>query len=71
MLQMEQRLLERASVMGEMPEAKRRVKRKLRGRVNQRIWPWQGEFWADELGYYRIDSKPDCPEGMQTGGPGN
>ena len=28
---------------------------------------WQGEYWADELGYYRIDTKPECPENMMRG----
>jgi len=69
MMQLEQRLYERAANIGEIPDAKRRVKRKLRRKVNQRIWPWEGEYWADEVGYYKIDSKPDCPEGMQSGVP--
>ena len=67
MLQMETRLYERASIIGELPEGKRRVKRQVQAKANQRIWPWQGEYWADEVGYYRIDTKPDCPEGMQVG----
>ncbi len=67
MLQMEQRLYEQAANLGAIPEGKRQVKRRIRGRVYERIWPWQGEYWADEVGYYRIDSKPNCPAGLQQG----
>jgi hypothetical protein len=69
MLQMEQRLYEQASRVGEIADAKRVVKRKLRKKVDTRVWAWQGEYWADEVGYYRIDSKVDCPAGMQSGVP--
>jgi tetratricopeptide (TPR) repeat protein len=68
LLQMETRLYERASIIGELPEGKRRVKRRVRSKADQRMWPWQGEYWADEVGYYRIDTKPECPDGMQAGG---
>ena len=67
LMQMETRLLERASFTGKMPESKRRVKRQVRARVTERIWDWQGEYWADEIGYFRVDTKPECPEGMRAG----
>ena len=67
LMQMESRLYERASFTGKLPEAKRRVKRKVRARVQERLWDWQGEYWADEVGYYKIDTKPDCPENMTPG----
>jgi tetratricopeptide (TPR) repeat protein len=67
LMQMETRLLERASFTGKMPESKRRVKRQARARVTERLWDWQGEYWADEIGYYRIDTKPECPDGMRAG----
>ena len=68
LLQMESRLFERASFTGKLPEGKRRVKRKVRARVTERKWDWQGEFWADEVGYYRVDTSPECPENMMQGG---
>ena len=68
LLQMESRLFERASYTGKLPEAKRRVKRQVRARVTERKWDWQGEFWADEVGYYRVDTTPECPANMMQGG---
>ena len=68
LMQMESRLYERASFTGKLPEAKRRVKRQVRARVEERLWDWQGEYWADEVGYYKIDTKPECPENMTQGG---
>ncbi len=30
-------------------------------------WQFQGEFWPDELGYYRFTVKNACPKGEHTG----
>ena len=68
LMQMEARLYERASFTGKLPESKRRVKRQARVRAKERLWDWQGEYWADEIGYYKIDTKPECPENMTQGG---
>ena len=68
LMQMEARLYERASFTGKLPESKRRVKRQARARATERLWDWQGEYWADEVGYYKIDTKPECPENMTQGG---
>lgn len=68
LMQMEARLYERASFTGKLPESKRRVKRQLRAKSQERIWDWQGEYWADEVGYYKVDTKPECPENMTQGG---
>ncbi len=67
LMQMESRLYERASYTGKIPDAKRRVKRKTRASATERIWDWQGEYWADEVGYYKIDTDPECPEDMVQG----
>mgnify|MGYP001413291188 CR=1 FL=1 len=67
LMQMESRLYERASFTGKIPEGKRRVKREAKARVTERLWDWQGEYWADEVGYYRIDTKPECPEDLIQG----
>lgn len=67
-MQMETQLYQMASVQGEKSiEARRTVGRTLKVRKGYRYWPWEGEYWADELGYYRIDTKPDCPANMAVG----
>ncbi|MEO0600478.1 MAG: hypothetical protein AAF211_03525, partial [Myxococcota bacterium] len=38
--------------------------RKLRKRRGFRPWPWQGEYWADEVGWYVFAARPDCPATM-------
>ena len=64
MMDFERRLFQAASARGDMLETRDTVKRTKRVRDNERYWPWEGEYWADEVGYYRINSKPDCPQGM-------
>ena len=32
------------------------MKRQACAKVTERLWDWQGEYWADEVGYYRIDT---------------
>jgi tetratricopeptide (TPR) repeat protein len=63
-LEMEAQMLRQASVTGKMEEAKRVIQRDKRLLNNERTWPYQGEYWADEIGYYRIKSKPECPNSM-------
>ena len=63
-LEMEAQMLRQASVTGKMEEAKRVIQRNKRLKVDERTWPYQGEYWADEIGYYRIKSKPECPASM-------
>lgn len=68
MLQLESRLYQTASQTGEAALQKdRRVTRRARVRKGYVWWPWQGEYWADELGYYRVSAIPECPRGMRTG----
>ncbi len=64
-MQMETRLYEQAANLGTMPEPPRKVSRSLRLSRGYLYWPWDGEYWADEVGYYRIDAKPDCPESLK------
>ncbi len=66
-LQMETRLYERAAAAGEMPDAREVVRRDFRTRKGQVFWPWQGEYWADEAGYYKFSARPECPSGMTPG----
>lgn len=63
-LEMEAKMLRQASITGKMEEAKRVVQRNKRLLRNERTWAFQGEYWADEVGYYRIKSKPECPANM-------
>lgn len=67
LMQMESRLYERASFTGKIPGGKRRVKRQAKANVTERLWDWQGEYWADEVGYYKVDTKPECPEDLIQG----
>ncbi len=66
-LRMKTQLYEQAALTGRMPDAARTVVRKDRLRRGYREWPFQGEIWADELGYYRIDVIPECPANMRQG----
>ncbi len=64
-MQMETRLYEQAANLGAMPEPPRKVSRSLRLERGYLYWPWEGEYWADEVGYYRVDAKPDCPANLK------
>jgi tetratricopeptide (TPR) repeat protein len=69
MLSMETRLYEMAAATGDMAKVRDTVGRKARVKPGWRAWPYEGEFWADEVGYYRIEAKPDCPAGMREAAP--
>jgi hypothetical protein len=64
-LRMKTQLFEQAATIGKMPEAERNLGRKERLRKGWREWPYEGEVWADELGYYRVDAVPECPASMR------
>lgn len=68
MMQFETRLYEQAANTGRIEDAKAQVSRKLRVKKGQQVWPFEGEYWADELGYYRIETRSDCPASLQAGG---
>ncbi len=40
--------------------------RKLR-KAGRWVWPFQGEYWQDELGYYRVDTRSECPADLALG----
>lgn len=69
MMDFERKLFEAASARGDMLDKRDTVQRTQKVKKNERYWPWEGEYWADEVGYYRIQSKPDCPQGMSQGLP--
>lgn len=64
-LRMKTMLYEQAARIGKMEEAARTVERKERLRKGWREWPFEGEIWADELGYYRVNVTPECPASMR------
>jgi hypothetical protein len=66
-LRMKTMLYSQAAETGKMAEAARTVQREERIRKGFREWPFEGEIWADELGYYRVDAAPECPVGMRVG----
>jgi hypothetical protein len=65
MMQYEADLYSQASNTGKLnfgdPIGKLRRMSKKRG---VRVWPYEGEEWGDELGYYQYDARPDCPAGL-------
>ncbi len=67
MLRLERKLYEQASLTGQLEDARALAQRKPRIRKGQRYWPYDGEIWADELGYYRANVKAECPAGLATG----
>lgn len=70
LLTLEADMYSRAASSGELftpnTEVADAARRTLR-RKGKRVWPFEGEYWADELGWYRVDRRPDCPEAMQRG----
>ncbi|GDX82138.1 hypothetical protein LBMAG42_39490 [Deltaproteobacteria bacterium] len=64
-LRMKQQMFEQAAITGKELEAARNVKRTERIRKGYQEWPFEGEFWADELGYYKVDVVPECPASMR------
>jgi tetratricopeptide (TPR) repeat protein len=69
LLSHEARLYEQAAVTNELPQSPKDLGkiRKDAKKKGKRIWPFQGEYWADELGWYRVESRPDCPTDMRRG----
>jgi tetratricopeptide (TPR) repeat protein len=70
-LRMKTLLYEQAAAIGRMPDSATTVKREERARKGWREWPYEGEIWADEIGYYRVSALPECPAGLRqavTGG---
>jgi len=63
-LDMETKLLNQAADRGKMEETKRQVRREKRIRSGEMVWEYQGEYWADEVGYYRLNTESDCPASL-------
>ncbi|HMV69576.1 MAG TPA: hypothetical protein PKA64_22230, partial [Myxococcota bacterium] len=62
----EARLYEQAAALGGLPEEEDMAAlRKEQTRKGKRMWPFEGEYWADELGWYRVTARPDCPPDLR------
>ncbi len=64
-------LYQRAAATGDLGfgDPTGRLKKLRKEKVGFTVWPFQGEYWQDELGWYQIDDRPDCPSDVQVGGP--
>ena len=67
-IRLERRLYEQASIVGELANTRETAQRKGYVQRGYRSWPFEGEYWADELGYYRANVKPECPATLRPGG---
>jgi tetratricopeptide (TPR) repeat protein len=60
--------LEKAAAMGKPPPpppVPRKLRKDVKKKAGKQIWPFEGEYWADELGYFRVDTRPECPKELQ------
>lgn len=64
-LRMKTQLYEQSAAAGKLLEAAKTVKRTERVRKGWQEWPFEDEFWVDELGYYKVDVIPECPASMR------
>lgn len=70
MLQMQAEMYERATETGQLDFGDRigKLRNLRKSRKGHRIWPYKGEVWADELGWFAVDARPDCPESLAAEG---
>ncbi len=71
LLRMKGHLYEQAALTGELAKPVASAERQERLRKGWREWPFEGEYWADELGYYRVTAPAECPAALRrdpTGG---
>jgi len=59
--EIKQRILNKEAALGERLGSKRQANRKIKKKRGHHTWTYQGEQWADELGYYELKVKSDCP----------
>lgn len=69
LLALETKMYERAAATGVLDYGANvdRLKQLRKAKKGFRVWPWQGEYWADELGWYVFSATPDCPDSMRIG----
>lgn len=63
-LDRESRMYERAAATGQLerPDRSAELKKIQREKRGYRVWPFQGEYWVDELGWYQVSALSACPE---------
>lgn len=63
-LDRESRMYERAAATGtlEPVDRKAQLKKVSREKKGFRVWPFEGEYWLDELGWYQISALSMCPD---------
>lgn len=59
------KILRLAAEIGKMPNAGATIERTEKLRKGWREWPYEGEVWADELGYYKFSTTPECPASLR------
>lgn len=64
-MSMKTKLYEQAAAAGKMPDVARTAERDDRVKRNFVQWPYEGEVWADEVGYYKVETTPECPASMR------
>lgn len=66
LLSLEADLYQRAAATGEAPmaQAEGLAARKELRRKGKHVWPFQGEYWIDELGSYQVRTRSECPESL-------
>jgi hypothetical protein len=69
LLALETQMYERAAATGVLDYGANvdRLKQLRKAKKGYRVWPWQDEYWADELGWFVFSSAPDCPDSMRRG----
>ncbi|MBN2798101.1 MAG: tetratricopeptide repeat protein [Deltaproteobacteria bacterium] len=64
-LRLEAELYQRAADGGALEQAARQgTGRRVSRHRDKLVWPYQGEYWADEVGYYRVNTRPECPQAL-------
>ncbi len=69
LLNLEATMYERAAATGQLEYGDRvgKLRNLKKRKKGYWVWPFDGEFWGDELGWYVIDARPDCPDSMSKG----
>ena len=64
LLTLEAKLYEQAAAGVKISDEERKTQFRNIRKSGKRVWPFEGETWADELGWYRVVTKPECPQSL-------
>lgn len=69
LLALETKMYEQAAATGVLDYGANvdRLKQLRKTKKGFRVWPWQDEYWADELGWFVFSAAPDCPASIRVG----